>query len=285
MRRRTDCIRWRHVCGTWMSHVARVKESCHTSTYVAPGWVMLHVWRSHVIHSHTCAYVARRWVMSHLWMSHVTRVKESCDSVKESCRTCEGIMSYSLKESCRTCVEVMSYIYIHARGWSCHTCEGVMTKYLLVCPRVSGWVMSHVWRSHDKTSTYVPKGEWVSNVTRVNESWHISTYVHVCRVWHQDESCHICDGVVTKIYIRRVCVCVYTCVTFCICALCVRHNAYIHICMHVCVYVYRYVYTYIYVHTKTHMNTIMTYENRYGVATISRLLKIKGFCCRISSLL
>jgi len=187
-------------------------------------------------------YVEPGWVMSHVWRSHVTRVKESC-------RTCEGIMSHQLKESCRTCEGVMSYIYIHARGGSCHTCEGVMTKYLLMCPRVSGWVMSHVWRCHDKTSTYLPKGEWVSHVTRVRESWHISTYVHVCRVWHHDESSHICDGVVTKIYIRRVCMCVYICVTFCI-YVCDMTHTYIYVCMYVCMYID--MCTCIYTYTQTH---------------------------------
>ena len=46
---------------------------------------------------------------------------------------------------------------------------------------------------------------------------------------------------------------------------------------------YAYISTYIYIHRGEDFE--QKYKFRYGVATISRLLKIIGFFCRISSLL
>jgi len=50
---------------TWMSHVTRMNESCHT--YV---WIKSHVWMRHITYE---------WVMSQRWISHVTHMNHICD--------------------------------------------------------------------------------------------------------------------------------------------------------------------------------------------------------------
>jgi len=71
-----------------------------------------------------------------------------------------------------------------------------------------------------------------------------------------------------------VCVCVYKCVCVCVRA-CVRARARVCLYLHMCVYVFAGKYTQLY----------LLFYFEYGVATISRLVKIISLFCRISSLL
>jgi len=69
-----------------------------------------------------------------------------------------------------------------------------------------------------------------------------------------------------------VCVCACACVCVCVCV-CVREQAYDHSACN-----------YVTAHVLPHL-TCLFVVLLYGVATISRLLQITGFFCRISSLL
>jgi len=67
---------------TWMRHVTRMNESCHTHE-----WVMPHTsgaaptpclrWKSHATHMDESCHT-HGWVMPHTWMSHATHMDESC---------------------------------------------------------------------------------------------------------------------------------------------------------------------------------------------------------------
>ena len=55
--------------------------------------------------------------------------------------------------------------------------------------------------------------------------------------------------------------------------------SYIYICIFVYIYIRTYIYTYIYVYSASPFGTLRHFATSYGVATISRLLKIIGLSC------
>ena len=59
-----------HPCRTY--DVSDMNEACHTY-----GWVMSHIWMSHVTHINESCHTYE-WVMSHPWMSRVAHNNESC---------------------------------------------------------------------------------------------------------------------------------------------------------------------------------------------------------------
>jgi len=68
----------------WLSHVARMNESCHKYERVmsrmsrSKWWGRsADAWMSHVTHMNTSCHTYE-WVISHMWMSHVTHMNESC---------------------------------------------------------------------------------------------------------------------------------------------------------------------------------------------------------------
>jgi len=62
-------------------------------------------------------------------------------------------------------------------------------------------------------------------------------------------------------------------------------HEYVYVCTHVQTYIYISTYTHIHIHTQIHTPFGDLKMALYWVATISRLLKITGLFCRISSLL
>jgi len=151
---------------TWMRHVTRMNEACHTYE-----WGMAHIWMSHVTHlrgqepASSCPPPWELWQcvsMSFIPMSHVTHMNESCHTYEWD----------------------MSHIWIsHVTKWmshvthmneSCHTYE---------------WVMSHVWISH---------------ITHMKESCHINewdmSHIWMGHVTHVNESCHSYEWVMSHTY-------------------------------------------------------------------------------------
>jgi len=89
----------------------------------------------------------------------------------------------------------------------------------------------------------------------------------------------------TYIYVY---VCMYICIYICICIY-IYIYPYVYIYIYIPIYtyivIYTYIYTFIYIYTECIPNgkhSLPCVASHCGVATISRLLKIPGFFCRIS---
>ena len=148
---------------------------------------------------------------------------------------------------------VMSHMNESCHIWMSHvTYEWVMSHMNASC---------HIWMRHIMY-------EWV--MSRINESCHI-WMSHVTYEWvvsHIKESCHIWMSHVT-----------YECIISYMCMEKMRLNL-----MLACMYYNIYINTTSYVLTP-HMWYVWSILYVMWVATISRLLKITGLSCRISSLL
>jgi len=133
---------------------------------------------------HTC-----EWVMSHMWKCHVTRMKESGRTFEgvtpHTWHTYDGVMSQlwskcgtRMKEACCTYEEGGLHVW---RSYVACMKDSCHTRE---------WFMSHTWH------------RWRSHVARMNESRH--TYGRVMlHVWkryvaHMQGPCHKCEGVVSQ---------------------------------------------------------------------------------------
>jgi len=221
----------------------------------AKRWVTSHIWMSHVTHMNE-SYHTSKWVMSHIWMSHVTHLNESR-------HTSEWVTSHiwmshvtHMNESYHTSKWVTSHIWMShvthlnesSQGWFRVTC--------VAYPKAKRWVMSHVM-SHT----------WMSHVTHMNESYHTSKWV-MSHIWmshvaHLNESCHTSEWVMSHIWMSHV-----TGLTLSDVYRIPQGKEMSHV-----------------THIMRHVTLVYKSCLTYGVATISRLLKILGLFCRISSLL
>jgi len=236
-----------------------VIESCHMwPNHVTRGWVMSHVnesWHNQGVCTHAATQGPEGKVMPCVIESRhmLSRVIESCH-MWLSHVTCDWGMSRVI-ESCHvflshvTCDWVMSNVIE-----SCHMWPNHVTR---------GWVMSpvtgscHTWLSHVTCEWAMARSGCVHTLSHAKwaRSWIRRTqFMCVC--------IYINVHKYVFVYIQLYAICLYTC-TLCTdtYTLCV-HTIF---CMFIHVHIHMYVY--------------------YGVATISRLLKIIGLLCRIWSLL
>ena len=206
-------------------------------------------------------------------MSHVSRLNTSCDAyewvmpnLNESCHTYERVISHTSRAAELTQVPVVE---------SCHTYEDSCHTY--------DWVMSHIWMSH---------------VTRMNESCHTHPELQNSRksqslglVIHMKDSCHTYELVRSHICMSHVTRMNESCHTHPELqnlrksqsttekASIGKSRWLINNSRHM----YEWVMTNIWTSHVT--NVHKSCQTAYGVAMISRLLKIIGLSCRISPLL
>jgi len=276
-----------------------MNESCHTYE-----WVMSHIWMSHVTHINESWHVYER-VMSHI-LSHVNHIDisfytyvyltswESCHTyecvmarirtsqvirMNESWYVYERVMSHKLSHVNHVDVSFHTYVYLTSRE-SCHSYEWVMShtwishgKYVESCHSYPGiilhicicmtsreswhtyeWVMSHICMSHGEyiESCHTHKlvmANMLSHVTHIDISF--QTYAHL----KSRESWHTYEWVMSHI--------------------CMSHVTHINESCHT----YKWVMSHIWM---SHGENIESCQSSwYGVATISRLLKIMCLFCRI----
>ena len=126
-------------CRTFYESCRTLHESCR-----AYEWGMSHIWMSHIAGARARLCNRKRdvkescrsheWVVSRIWMRLVPHMNESCHTLWMSHVTHEWVMSQArarqcnvrknIKESCRTCEWVMSHIWIRHvthMNTSCHT--------------------------------------------------------------------------------------------------------------------------------------------------------------------
>ena len=160
-----------------------------------------------------------------------------------------------MNESCHTYEQVMSHIWMsHVTHLyeSCHTYERVLSHiwmshvtHMNESCHTCKWVMSHIWTSHG---------------TLMNESWH--TYMNEAR--------HTYEWVTSHIWMRYV----------------KKHELDVH-CVTWLVHMTRSYVWHEWDMSECTNQLCIPYvdEACYGVATVSRIDKITGLFCRISSLL
>ena len=74
---------------TWICHVIRMKQPCHTYQ-----WVLFNLWTSHVTHMIDSCYTYN-YVMSRIRIRHVTHVNESCCTYNTTHGTHEWVMAHT----------------------------------------------------------------------------------------------------------------------------------------------------------------------------------------------
>jgi len=193
----------------WLSHVAHLIESRHTSD-----WVMSHIWLSHVTHliesCHTSDWVCatRTRVISHMYLSHVTlfngtwqkRTRELDHRLRFEVEEMSLQMQWAVQVSYHTCVWVMSHIcfshVIHLIE-SCHTFMSHVT-HLVQSWHTSDLVMSHVHESYyvfDPVMSHI----WLSHVRQLVESCHTCNFRTCSRLMRISECVY--DTCQTSIWI------------------------------------------------------------------------------------
>jgi len=141
------------------------------------------------------------------------------------------------------------------------------------------WVMSHIWtrhathtdesrHTHEQGTSQIRMG----HVTHMDTSWHtyehIMSHIRMSHVTHTNESCHTYRHTISHIHMSLV----------------TLVNASRHTCEWVMSHMWmshEYVMFYMCMSHVSHMNTSWYL---YGVATISRLLKITGLFCKRAQL-
>jgi len=179
----------RQVSHVWMSHVARMNESCRTYSRV-----MSHTWTSHVTQVQLLDYYkTHEWVSSCI-KRHIARMNtSSLARMNESCRTYEWVTSHvwmshvtHTSKWCRTYEWGVSHIWMRHvanmnKSW--HICAAAV-KRMNESLRASKGILQtrirqvvHVWRSHvAHTSEWCRTYGWVmscicmSHVAHMNES-------------------------------------------------------------------------------------------------------------------
>jgi len=164
-----------------MTHFVRHRKTMshvHTSE-----WVMPHKWTSHVTHTRKTCHVSQDFRKT--WMSHVTHMNESCHVIW---------MSHDIvrRETC------FARLFMHE-------------KSMRHAWRIPWMNLSHIWMTHvthTHTHEWVVPRKWISQVTRLNESFYVDTFritwtnlvthtyewvmsrIWVSHVTHMNQSCH-----------------------------------------------------------------------------------------------
>jgi len=247
--------------------------------------------------SHTC-----KSVISHTWTSRISLVTH----VNESCHNYEWVTSRMsmrhvtlLQESCR------------------HTCEWVVSqgraatelRWFPLLWRVMSLIwMSHVTQVDEPRCTYewVMSHIWMSHITHMTESYHayewVMSHIWLSHVTHMTESCHTYEQVMLHIWMshvtqssswktrsRRTARTAHSSLEDWM-----SHATHVNELCHTC----EWVMSHIWLSHVTHMNesyyavkkckdcTLKSWKLNgqscytYGVAMISRLLKIIGLFCK-----
>jgi len=222
----------------WRSRVTDIKESCHRYEGDTPAVVyfvhpMLHrICRSHVTHmketlrahmKEPCHRYEGVMSQSHIWRRHFcfcrcqSRPSNAASYMKESCRTCERVISHTwrsrvtdIQESRRSdrykgdTPAVVRVYFFHPWYIQHHIWRSHIAQVKKSC-RTYGGVMSHIWRSrvtHMKET--LPLLSVSICVYLINSMLHQVQRSHVA---HMKESCRTYEGVMSQIYRRHSCSC------------------------------------------------------------------------------
>ena len=184
------------------------------------------------------------WISLLTRMSHVTHI---VTHMKESCHAFQMGHVTHIDESCHTHEWVISHIWVMSRlpNGSCHT-------HRWAC-HTHEWVISHIWVMSRITSF-----KRMSHVTLANGSCHahgwVMSHFWMSHVIHMNESCHAYEWVMSYIWMS--------------------HGAHMNESCHT------------YDGTRARQvrkwGSLKKFSKNlyYGVATISRLLKIVGLFCK-----
>jgi len=280
------------LCHTYeyvMSHMYLAQNvSCHTYK-----WVMSHIWLSHVINMNALCIIhvnaschAYAYIVTHTWMSHVCH--DVChDSLHTWLYTCDitHVTHDSFKCVCVPfkcvrvsfkCVCVTTYVcHDSLHIWLIEVCVSRIPESN-VCVSLYTCDMTH--DTHDSFKCVCDSFKCVCVIIYVwYDPWHtwliqvgvcliqvcVCHYIRVLWIMTHMTHSRVCVSWlkwVTHMYIRSVPAQSY---------LARRPPDSLHTKN-----------TYIHTHTYIHANMQLTSRHAYGVATISRLLKIKGLFCK-----